>query len=134
MPVAWELRVPEVAEAVAQVQSVLPDWKNKTEIVLAHRLNSYDVQRTINWKMEEDERCGTKDSSSKGKGGRSEDSADVAQMKLQLQEFMKQLDEQVGGAPLPQTHSHTLTHIHAYIHMHTHMHTLSNPLPLHLTA
>ena len=47
------------AARLARIESVLPQWNSRNEMILALRENAYDVQSTINWKMEDSARSGT---------------------------------------------------------------------------
>ena len=53
MPLAWERHLPEIRQKLVAIQDVLPNWTSASEMVMALRENNYDVQSTINWKIEE---------------------------------------------------------------------------------
>ena len=53
MPLAWEAGLPGMQRKLAQMEAILPQWAARDEMLLALRENGYDVQSTINWKMED---------------------------------------------------------------------------------
>lgn len=53
IPVSLEIYVPEVTQALYDIEQRIPAWTNVVEKVLALRQHGYDVARVVEWKLGE---------------------------------------------------------------------------------